>query len=420
MKRLLPAVLCCIAVILGASASCEGGAAVVRVGDISYGAEQAQTALDELMAINEAAGVELSEAERAAAAENTVESFVIRGLAENRIRELGLDRLDKNTDYALQEQAQQTYEQAWQEVRAQYDAAELSDKQITMLLEAAGVSNESCYRELTLGYEMGLLLEHYGVSVELGDAELDEFYRENYVAPYEERYAENILLYESEVLFGEGDSLFVPKGYRRIQQILLPLPEEIQTELDAMNARAEELNQTAQAAYEEVAALGVAGGDIEPAREAYAAAKAELEQMKVEAGRLQAKVLPAVQDTVDEIFARLRAGEEFDAVAELYGKGAEDLPYHPDSESWPEEYAQALRTLKEIGDVSQPAVCADGVHIFCYAEDIPSGAVKLGEDQRAIVESAAQQSLSSRALTDLVSEWRDEYEIETDISQLNF
>lgn len=420
MRRVFPIILSCIFVMLCSAAACEDVGTVVRVGDITYDAKRVQIALDELAAINEAAGVELSEAERTEAVANTVENFIIRGLAENRIRELGLDKLSKEVDYSLHDQAQQAYEQMWQEARAQYDTETLTDKQITQLLEAAGVSNENYYVEYALGYEMSLLLEHYGLTVKLDKPELDEFYLENYVAPYEARYAQDIPLYEKEVLFGEGDSLFVPQGYRRIRQILLPIPEDIQLELDALNARAETLYESAQKSYDEVASLGVEGKDIEPAREAYAAAKAELEQLEVEAGKLQAKVLPAVQKTVDEIFARLRSGEEFEDLAALYGKPAEDLPYHPKSESWPVEYAQALHTLNAPGDVSQPAVCADGVHIFCYAEDIPSGAMTLGDEQRSIVEAAALQSLSSQALIELVSDWRDDYEIETDVSLLYY
>lgn len=420
MKKKAVFLICLLCAMICAPAFCEEERPAVRVGEVSYDAKQVQSALDELMAINEAAGITLTEAECAEAAENTIENYVVRGLAENRIRELGLDRLSKEIDYSLQDQAQQAYEQAWQQVRGQYSEDELTDEQISRLLEAAGVSNEAYYREYALGYEMSLLLEHYGAAVELSDAELDAFYQENYVAPYEARYAGDIPLYESEVLFGEGDSLYIPEGYRRIRQILLPVPEEIRTELEALAARADELYEAAQAAYDEVAALGVEGKDIESARQAYAEAKAELDQLEVEEGRLRAKILPAVQETVDEIYARLRAGESFEDISKLYGETAEELPYHPDSEAWTEEYAQALRTLSAPGDVSQPAVCADGVHIFCYAEDIPFGAVRLSGEQRAVVESAAQQNLSAQALIDLVSDWRDDYEIETDVTQLNF
>ena len=302
-------VICFMVASLGTVALCESDGVTVRVGEITYDVKQVQTVLDKQIALNEAAGIKLTEEEKTEAIENTLENFVNRGLAENRIRELGLDQLSKDADYALREQAQQAYEQVWQQTRGKY--ADLTDEQITQLLDAAGAGNEAYYWEYVLGYEMELLLEHYGVSVDLTDAELDAFYQENYVAPFEERYANNIPLYESEVLFGDGDSLFVPQGYRRIKLIQLPIPEEIRTELEALQARADALSEAAEAAYNEVAALGVEGKDVEPARETYAEAKAQLEQIEVEAGRQWAMVLPAVQETVDEIYARLRAGERF-------------------------------------------------------------------------------------------------------------
>lgn len=390
----------------------------VRVGAVTYTVKQVQAALDEVLLVNESAGAVLSEEEKVEAAENTMENFVIRGLAENRISELGLDEIDKQTAASIKEQANLTYEEIWQQMRSQYGDDELTDRQITMLLEEAGSTPEAYYRELVLGYELELLLEYYGVSVKLSDKELDAFYLENYVAPYEERYADNIPLYEEEVLFGEGDSLFIPEGYRRISQIFLPLPEDIQASMDEWNADAEKLTEKAQKAYEEVAQLGVEGKDISAAQNDYAEAKAELEKLEVEKGRLLAEVLPREQKTIDEIFARLKAGESFESLSRLYGEETTDLPYHPDSKAWTENYAQALRTLKTPGDVSQPIVVEDGVHIFCYAEDIPFGAVTLSGDQRSFVEAAAQQNLSSKALTDLVKPWRSSYEIETDISKL--
>ena len=86
---------------------------------------------------------------------------------------------------------------------------------------------------------------------------------------------------------------------------------------------------------------------------------------------------------------------------------------------WADEYAQALYTLEKPGDVSQPIVYGNGVFLFYYAEDIPSGAMVLGEEERKMVRIAAQQNLSSRALNELVTPWRNDYEIETDGTQLH-
>lgn len=65
-------------------------------------------------------------------------------------------------------------------------------------------------------------------------------------------------------------------------------------------------------------------------------------------------------------------------------------------------------------------VYGNGVFLFYYAEDIPSGAMALGEEERKIVRIAAQQNLSSRSLNELVIPWRNDYEIETDGTQLHY
>ena len=407
----LLAVLCC-------AAQAEGASPVVRVGNITYDAAQVQSALDQAVGILQTGNVEMTDEVREQTLQSVLESFVVRGLAQCRIRELGLEITDTGSEYALREAGQLMYEYLWQTAREQYP--DLTDKEISQLMTLGNYSPETCYRDIKTEQELLLLLEHYGVSTDVTDEELAAFYEEYYIAPYRERYEKNIPLFEEEVMYGEGGSMYIPMGYRIIDQIVLPIPEELNEKLLALAEKAQAASDRMQAAYDEAAEKALAGEDPEEARKTYAAQKAELEQMTVEYGRLWAQVLPAAQEQIDEIYARLNAGEAFASLKAAFSPDADSFPYHEDSALWGDEIRQAADTLKVPGDVSQPTLFADGVHILYYAEDYPGGAAEPGEEQWAIIREAASQNLVSNRLAELVSDWRDDYEIETDGTQLTF
>jgi hypothetical protein len=80
---------------------------------------------------------------------------------------------------------------------------------------------------------------------------------------------------------------------------------------------------------------------------------------------------------------------------------------------WPENFIKAASALQKAGDIPQPFVTDQGVHIVCYAGDVPAGAHVLTEDERELLNAAALRYYQMEELNDLVEEWQADYEIET-------
>lgn len=69
--------------------------------------------------------------------------------------------------------------------------------------------------------------------------------------------------------------------------------------------------------------------------------------------------------------------------------------------------------LRKPGDISKPVLTDLGIHILCYASDIPSGAHELTPDERETLTASALNYYQNEALEKLIDDWRDEYDIET-------
>ena len=174
------------------------------------------------------------------------------------------------------------------------------------------------------------------------------------------------------------DLYYVPAGYRIVTHILL------------------EADDTALANYTALSANNA------PAEEVAAAKKA---------------VLDSVQGKVDEINARLAAGESFNALIPEYTMDpgmmdeasiAKGYEVHAQSTRWVTEFRDAAFTVDSIGDVTEPVVTNYGVHILYYAADLPSGAVPYTDDVRALLQeellNARQSNVYTNAMEDLLAE----------------
>ena len=388
----------------------------VRVDAIRYSTQEVRDEYNVYLLAYAYSGTELTEEDKAALAASVADAFVVQGLLETRLRALGLNEMDDNTVYALRRIAQEQYDEYWQKLRETDTDGAMTDAALTAYMAENGLTLEKLYEELRRDLLAQRLIQYEQADTAVTEAEVDAFYQNEYVAPYRERYEKNIPLFEDEVLYGGGGCLYTPEGYRVVSQILLPIPEELQKELSDILEHGAALYEEAQALYNEIAAKAIAGEDVESDRARYLLLMDEYDQTDVRYGESWAKVLPACRSAVDEIFSRLESGEGFDSLMEAFGTGG-TLYYHKDSAYWPDELKAAAKTLEKPGDVSQPVLCTDGLHILYYAEDVPGGAAALeSEEQRGIVRAAAEQDRFNETLYALVEPLRDEYEIEIDLS----
>ena len=179
-----------------------------------------------------------------------------------------------------------------------------------------------------------------------------------------------------------GVSYYVPEGYRRIKHIVMALPEDIVERLSALQSGSSAISQD-----EWQAMLDAAGKTMKP--------------------------------KTDAIYQALADGESFESQMRLYSYDTsvapEDAGYliHADSVLWDDGFLKAAMALEHPGDVSEPVVTTAGIHIILYAGDEPAGPFSLTQEQQELLEQEALAGKQTRALEELVSRYRGDYEIET-------
>ena len=386
MKRIWISLLCCLLMLCcaGCGAMAEQTDAAVRVGDVVYDLQTVQSALASSRLLYETAGVSLNDEQEQQLADSVLEHFIGLGVLENLLREAGQADIDDQTQRMLDEQARQTYEAAWQQVAAgiRGDSPDVTDGQIDAFLADMGCTQEAYRQQLELELKNQRVLDRYCGEIALSDGEALAYYEQNYVYVCRERYEGNIPLFEQEVLVSGGVSYYVPEGYRRIKHIVMALPEDIAERLSALQAGSAAINQ---AAWQDL--LDAAGKVMKP--------------------------------KTDAIYQALQDGESFESQMKLYsydtGVAPEDAGYliHANSVLWDDGFLKAAMALEHPGDVSEPVVTSAGVHIILYAGDEPAGAFALTQEQQALLEQEALADKQTRALEELVSRYRDDYEIET-------
>ena len=371
--------LCCF--VCGAMA--EQTEAVVRVGDVAYDLKTVQDTLTASAELYETAGVSLDDAQKQQLTDSVLEHFIGLGVLENLLREAGQAEIDGQTQRLLDEQALKTYESVWQQMAAliREESPDASDGMIDAFLADMGCTEDAYRQQLELELKNQRVLNLYCGEITLDDGEALAYYERQYVSVCRERYEGNIPLFEQEVLVDGGISYYVPEGYRRIKHIVMALPEDIASRLSALS------------------------GSASIGEDAWQA-------LKDAAGK-------AMKPKTDAIYQALEDGESFESQMALYsydtGVAPEDAGYliHADSELWDDGFLKAAMALEHPGDVSEPVVTAAGVHIILYAGDEPAGAFALTQEQQALLEQEALADKQTRALEELVSQHRGDYEIET-------
>ncbi len=184
------------------------------------------------------------------------------------------------------------------------------------------------------------------IEIDVTDEEVDARYLE-YIEEEKAYFQGNVPLYEMYQRYGYT-LYWQPEGYRGIIHILISADEAA---LHAYKAATDD--ESRQAAAEQVIA--------------------------------------SVQDTLDEIYGALEAGEEFTSLIEKYnidpGMTNEETlkngyAVHKDGTTFMKEFTQGSfsEEMQQVGDVSKPVVTSYGVHILYYLRDIPEGAKELTEE----------------------------------------
>ena len=129
----------------------------------------------------------------------------------------------------------------------------------------------------------------------------------------------------------------------------------------------------------------------------------KLADLQTQLDALRASSMEKLKPKLDEIQAKIAAGEDFDKLVGEYGEDEgmenEELKktgYYvsENSQMWDDAFTTAAMALQKVGDVSQPVLSQSGVHLIKYIADVTPGPVPLETIKDVIREQALEQAKS--------------------------
>ena len=388
-------------------------------------------------------GYNVTSADVNAALQDTAEYGVRSAAIAKEFEKRGLSLTDEEM-----ENAKSSAEKNWQEA---YDAyyAEAEGKtdeeraaQTEYNLYADGYSKEilEANSVLSAQYEKlsGVVQDEIS---ELTEEELVEAFNAK-VSADEDKYGASPYSFESAMSSDTTTVYWVPEGYRTVKHILI-IPEEeilkavtdarsaytdaakvvedLESQIEAMNDDdAEETTEDAAEETTDEAAGETSEEEAEPAvtvedlEAQLAEARTAAEALKADVEAAEAACLASQQEKLDEIYARIEAGEDFAALIEAYGEdpGMQNEPtktrgYYvcENSTRWDANFKNAAMALSNVGDVTEtPAIGSSGIHIIRYESDVAAGPVDLESVRDALYEETLNNAKSTH-LSEAINSW---------------
>ena len=307
----------------------------------------------------------------------------------------------------------------WQQVvdyymSAQYGISEVSteEEKNTALantlatLESMGYTQEAFVNDAIEAAKEQNILDAICKDVVVPD-EAVQAYVDETIASQVELYGEDVSYYEMMQYYGYP-TYYRPEGYRAVTHILLKVDDALLNTYSELSATFEE--QSTETDTEVPEGEEAAAETAEPAEPVTAE--------KVEEAR-QA-ILASVQSTIDEIMAKFNAGTSFaDLVAE-YGtdpgmqqEGMLETGYEVAAGSimWDLPFRDGAMSIQNVGEVSEPVVGANGVHIIYYLKDIPGGPVTITPDEWESIRNELLDEQKNNAINETISQRMETAEI---------
>ena len=357
--------------------------------------------------------------------ENAVQNVAIAKQLESRGLSLDADKLAE-----VEAEAEEHYQEAYDSFYASADGKtdEVRQKQTEYNLYASGYTKEALYDIELSGANYDLIEETLRDEItEVTDEELQAAYDEK-VADDEDSYADSPASFESAMTSEDQVVCWIPEGYRTVKHILVKPEDDVLTAVtDARNDVAS-AESALEALRDELDALNDddaedAAEDAEDAETPRTAeeiqldidaAEVNLESLRAAAEQAEADCLASVQDKLDEIYGKVEAGEDFEALIEEYGEdpGMQNEPtktrgYYVSSASttWDSNFTAGSMALENVGDVSEtPVISTSGVHIIRYESDATAGAVPLEDVKDALYEDTLED-MKTEHFNDELEAW---------------
>lgn len=239
------------------------------------------------------------------------------------------------------------------------------------LLESMGYTQEAMVEEALTNAKWSAIMDAMCADIAVTDEQV-QAYLDEQIASQVELYGNDPSYYEMMQYYGYP-TYYRPEGYRAVTHILLKVDDTLLQTYSNLSATFEEQAAAAEAEVPE----GEETAETEEPAEPVTAEQVE---------EARQAILASVQSTVDEIMAKFNAGTSFADLIVEYGndpgmqqEGMLETGYEVAAGSimWDLPFRDGAMTIANVGEVSEPVVGANGVHIIYYLKDIPGGPVTI-------------------------------------------
>ena len=344
--------------------------------------------------------------------DNVLEAFIRSELIKEKAAELGLDTLSDEDKASVAAQAADELEEYitehGEEVKTTGMTSEEARAAVLAHLEEEGIILDALIENDTNALISDRVRESVIADVKVEDSDIEEAYNKE-VADDESTFINSTYLYELYRTNGTTTVYWNPEGYRTVKHILLKLTDEqnealtaLQDELKTVedsitaleNPAEDDAEAEGEAAEGETEAAEGQNAEEEPAEEPAEPAlsldelnarKSELEKSIEEK---KAEIMASFSEKIDEIMGKVNDGASFDDLIAEYGEdpGMQSEPAKTEgyyvsatSTAWESTFTDAAMALEKVGDVSEPVLGSNGIHIIYYNSDVTPGPVPMDE-----------------------------------------
>ncbi len=330
------------------------------------------------------------------ARQSAIDSLINSAVINQKLAERGYDQLTPEERATIDAKVDENYQVYYDTVLTFYmGPTELEGEELDAAVEAQMVALGFPTREQLAQSEEDTFKQNKLRADVVKDVTVTE---EEFQAEYHARVETATASYvNTPAAFGTAVSnretiYYTPAGYRFVKHILVSFSAEDQAAIEAIES--ELLYATDEEAIAEI------NGRLEAAK---------------------TKALAGIQAQVDEVSAKIAAGEDFNGLITAYntdpGMTAESTGYAVSSAStnWVPEFQAASMALENVGDVSGPVVTRFGVHFIKFESEAVEGPVD-PEAVRDVITAELLTAKQDEVYAATVAQWVTEANAKVDTS----